>query len=91
MRKTLFILILSLFSIALFATDVSGSQSGVWSLANSPYHIVGDIEVPEGTTLQIEPGVTVIAMGNFRLQNLITIMRKSLLAHKATGALPLLF
>jgi hypothetical protein len=73
MRKTLFILILSLFSIALFATDVSGSQSGVWSLANSPYHIVGDIEVPEGTTLQIEPGVTVIAMGNFRLNALGTI------------------
>ena len=73
MRKTIFILTLSLFSIALFATDVSGSQSGVWSLANSPYHLVGDVEVPAGTTLQIEPGVTVMAMGNFRINALGTI------------------
>ena len=67
MKRLIVILTLSLFSIALLATDVSGQQSGVWTLANSPYHIVGNVEVPVGTTLQIEPGVTVIAMGNYRL------------------------
>ena len=73
MKKAFLILTLTLFSIAVFATDVSGSQSGVWTVANSPYNIVGNIEVPEGTTLQIEPGVTVIAMGNYRLNALGTI------------------
>ena len=67
MRKLFLILTLSLFSIALFATDVSGQQSGVWTLANSPYNIVGNVEVPVGASLQIEPGVTVVAMGNYRL------------------------
>ena len=73
MRKLFLILTLSLFSIALFATDVSGSQSGVWTLANSPYHIVGNVEVSAGASLLIEPGVTVVAMGNYRLNVLGTI------------------
>jgi len=44
---------------ALSATDVSGAQSGVWSLANSPYNLTADVVVPTGQSLTIEPGVVV--------------------------------
>lgn len=49
------------------ATDVSGNQSGTWTLANSPYNIIGDITIPSGVWLTIEPGVQVYAMGDFRI------------------------
>ncbi|HNT52639.1 MAG TPA: right-handed parallel beta-helix repeat-containing protein, partial [Candidatus Syntrophosphaera sp.] len=51
----------------LAATDVSGNQSGLWDLANSPYNIIGDITVPAGSSLNIEPGVQVFAMGDYRI------------------------
>ncbi len=42
-------------------TDVpAGDVSGTWSLANSPYQVNGDITIPDGQTLTIEPGVTAI-------------------------------
>ncbi|MCB5256142.1 MAG: right-handed parallel beta-helix repeat-containing protein, partial [Candidatus Cloacimonetes bacterium] len=52
---------------ALSALDVSGEQSGTWSPENNPYILVGDVSVPAGSTLSIEPGVLVQAMGNFRI------------------------
>lgn len=67
MKKTLLIILSLIFGLSLFALDVSGEQYGLWSLDNSPYLLTGDVEVPEGTMLFIEPGVTVRAMGNFRL------------------------
>jgi len=38
--------------------EVSGPQSGVW-ISNNTYEVVGDISVPNGDTLIIEPGVHV--------------------------------
>ncbi len=38
--------------------EVSGPQSGVWT-SGTLYQVVGDISVSNGTTLVIEPGVTV--------------------------------
>ena len=49
------------------ATDVSGDQWGVWSAAGSPYHLVGDVRVPPGESLTIEPGVEVIADGHYKI------------------------
>lgn len=49
------------------ATEVSGDQSGVWDVTGSPYELVGDVRVPPGETLIIEPGVTVVGMGNFKI------------------------
>ena len=40
-------------------TEVEGYHSGVWSLANSPYLVTGDVYVNNGETLTIEPGVEV--------------------------------
>jgi hypothetical protein len=40
-------------------TEVSGNQSGMWTLAQSPYLVTSDVTVPQGETLTIEPGVVV--------------------------------
>jgi len=36
-----------------------GNVSGKWTKSNSPYQVNGRITVQKGTTLEIEPGVTV--------------------------------
>ena len=55
------VLLLSLVTINLSATNVSGliSINTKWTLANSPYIVTGNILVSNGMTLTIEPGVTV--------------------------------
>jgi hypothetical protein len=67
MKATFLLILTAIFITASFATDVSGNQSGLWTLANSPYNIIGDVTIPAGSSLSIEPGVTVNAMGNYRL------------------------
>ena len=42
------------------ATFVSGGVSGTWYKTNSPYVVSGNITVPSGQILTIQPGVTVI-------------------------------
>ncbi len=62
--------LLSLAAIALAAfpdtTTVSGQVSGVWTFANSPYAVVGEVTVPAGCTLVIEPGVEIRFRGSYR-------------------------
>jgi len=41
------------------ATDVSGSVSGHWTLAGSPYVVTADIQLPTGSTLTVDPGVAI--------------------------------
>lgn len=45
-------------------SEVSGEVcNAVWSLADSPFTLVGDVVVPEGCSLTIEPGVIVQGQG----------------------------
>jgi len=45
----------------------AGLVSGTWNLAGSPYLIQGGIMIANGTTLTIEPGVTVNFQGSYKL------------------------
>jgi len=48
-------------------TIVSGGEvHGTWTKAGSPYTISGDIHIPRGQTLTIEPGVMVKFAGHFK-------------------------
>ncbi|MEW6557182.1 MAG: carboxypeptidase regulatory-like domain-containing protein [Elusimicrobiota bacterium] len=59
LKIPLFVLIFLFFSANAYCTDVSGSVSGNWTVAGSPYIVTGDITVENGTTLTIDPGVVV--------------------------------
>ena len=43
-----------------------GDVSGMWTKANSPYNINGEITVPDSLTLSIEPGVEVVFTGHYK-------------------------
>ncbi|MEI8194164.1 MAG: hypothetical protein WCG64_09885, partial [Flavobacteriia bacterium] len=62
------ILLMSCFlCVFLYAqTNVSGNVSGTWTTANSPYLVTGNIGVPAGQTLVIQPGVQVVFQGFYR-------------------------
>ena len=47
-------------------TQVSGNQSGTWSAANSPYHVIGEIIVPSGQILTIGAGVEINFQGHYK-------------------------
>lgn len=48
-------------------TNISaGDVSGTWTFENSPYIINGEINIPNDSTLTIEPGVVVIFNGHFK-------------------------
>lgn len=55
---------------AVLRTNVSGliTSDTIWTMANSPYIVKGNILVQNGATLTIEPGVQVLFDGAYRLQ-----------------------
>lgn len=54
-------------------TNVSGNQSGIWTSADSPYSVIGNITVPPGEILTIEAGVTVSFQGHYKITVLGTL------------------
>lgn len=59
----LFTVVFSVYALSIPA----GNVSGTWTKANSPYQIQGNITVPNGETLTIEPGVSVEFQGYYSL------------------------
>ena len=45
-----------------------GDVSGIWDSINSPYYILGDINVSTNQTLKVNPGVEVLFAGHFKLE-----------------------
>lgn len=69
MKKALLSLSLLLLVSSLIAqTQISGVVTGSLSLANSPYQVIDNIDIPSGQTLTIEPGVEVVFQGHYQLQ-----------------------
>jgi len=65
-RTTLAIILLVFFAPALaLATDVGGiiNTNTTWHLAGSPYLLTSEVQIAEGVTLTIEPGVVVNTPG----------------------------
>lgn len=57
------LLLLTLFILSKYSTGQTtvpaGNVSGLWTAASSPYQVQGDITVPAGQSLIIEPGTSV--------------------------------
>jgi len=88
MSKTLLLILLILgFKTKVDAqTSISGGNvSGTWSLTKSPYKISGNILIPDGSTLTIEPGVEILFQGHYKL------FCNGRIVAKGTSTLPILF
>lgn len=70
---------------AVAATNVRGGQSGIWSVAHSPYTVVGAVQVLVGSTLTINPGVTVKYAGAYQIY-----IQGTLIANGTVGS-PIIF
>jgi PKD repeat protein len=68
MKKIFFLIFIICVSIIYSQTNIpAGNVSGTWDLAGSPYLIEGEIEIPNGQTLTIDPGVLVEFQGHYKL------------------------
>ncbi|MFQ5870485.1 MAG: hypothetical protein ACE5JC_11335, partial [Candidatus Zixiibacteriota bacterium] len=54
------------FPLTANATDVEGDVWGTWTRENSPYNVIGEVRVPPGSTLVIEPGIVVDFEGLYK-------------------------
>lgn len=84
--RTIFLTVLfcCMSHFAYGATITAGPVSGAWSLANSPYDITGDITVPAGKTLTVEPGVTVNFTGKYKFIIYGTLVARGTAAQRIT-------
>ncbi len=69
--KKIFLIIAAIILMYSFSSAQTiipaGNVSGTWTFAGSPYLIQGAIMIPNGSTLTIQPGVTVNFQGAYKL------------------------
>lgn len=89
MRK--YLILLTIFSLLFQSTYSQTNVSGPyftnqnWTLTGSPYNVIGDVQIPDGVTLTINPGVQINYSGDFE------ILIKGTLIANGTNALPINF
>ncbi len=67
-RAVLVILLVALLHNQIYCqTVVSGNESGVWAAEDSPFIVIGDITVPDGEELRIEPGAVILFNDDYRI------------------------
>ena len=68
MKKLLFLFIILVNCILLISqtTIPGGDVLGNWSVAGSPYLIEGEITIPDGQTLSIDPGCLIEFQGHYK-------------------------
>ena len=68
MKKiTIIFSLLYVFALSFADTHIpAGNVSGVWTFANSPYIIDGEISISTNAALVIEPGIEVIFSGHYK-------------------------
>ncbi|MCK4695519.1 MAG: hypothetical protein KAT74_07140, partial [Candidatus Cloacimonetes bacterium] len=68
MKNIIFILILIFCSTFLFSQTIipGGNVSGNWSISGSPYLVEGEITIPDGQTLTIDPGCLIEFQGHYK-------------------------
>ena len=71
--------------LAIGTTIAGGDVSGTWDIAGSPYLINGNITVPAGATLTIDPGVQVL------FQSWYSLTVNGTLIADGTASAPILF
>jgi hypothetical protein len=65
--KTFLLFVLGFIGCAYAQTIIpAGDVSGTWTLTGSPYLIQGEINIPNDSTLSIEPGVIVEFQGHYQ-------------------------
>ena len=85
MKKLLLLLLISLETLS--QTTVSGPyfSNTIWNVSDSPYNIVGDVQIPNGVSLTIESGVVINFEANFEI-----LIKGSLIAN-GTNSSPIIF
>ena len=53
-------------SLSTYVSGIIGIDT-IWDMGGSPYYVIGDVQVPEGITLTIEPGVVVQYTGAYEM------------------------
>lgn len=83
--------LLLLFLLSAIFTNAQTNVSGAffsntnWTKAGSPYNVTGDVQVPAGVTLSIEPGVQIKFNGDYQ------ILIKGCLMANGTKTSPIVF
>jgi len=66
LRASLLLLSLSIVLLSAQTQISAGLVSGLWTQANSPYHVNGDIAVPIDSVLTIEAGTSIYFSGKYQ-------------------------
>ncbi len=82
------LLLLVLFPLTSFAADVQGTlpSNTTWTVAGSPWRLVGDVTVPAGVTLTIEPNAQVVFASGDTMGSGASTSKSELIVHGALHA-----